>query len=171
MIIRDACNADVAGIAEIYNHAVRYTTAVWNETVVDVANRQRWLKDKQSAGYPVLVAVDRDVVLGYATYGQFRPFDGYRHTVEDSIYVHPASQGRGVGSALLGELIARADRDGMHVMVAAIEARNTASIGLHSRHGFTHVGRLPEVGFKHDSWLDLIVMQRMINQDKTGTRV
>ena len=87
MEIRDAGPADVDGIAAIYNDAVANTTAIWNETIVDAVNRRAWLADRQRAGYPVIVAIDEGGVLGYASFGDWRAFDGYRHTVEHSVYV------------------------------------------------------------------------------------
>ncbi|HEY9345874.1 MAG TPA: GNAT family N-acetyltransferase, partial [Inquilinus sp.] len=89
MRIRDAEAGDVAGILEIYNDAVLHTTAIWNETVVDSASRAAWLAERRRLGHPVLVAVDDDGrVAGYASFGDWRAWDGYRHTVEHSVYVH-----------------------------------------------------------------------------------
>src|SRR5690606_10878340 len=128
--IRDAQAVDLATITAIYNHAVENTTAIWNEDTVDVADRAEWLAARTGQGYPVLVAVDGQGVLGYAPFGAGRPHSGYRHTVELSVYVHPDQQGRGIGSALMTALIARARERGTHVMVAAVESGNTASIRL-----------------------------------------
>lgn len=90
MIIRAAVESDAEIIAEIYNDAVLNTTAIWNENRIDVANRITWINSRQQAGFPVIVATDDndDTVLGYASYGDWRPWDGYRHTVEHSVYVH-----------------------------------------------------------------------------------
>ncbi len=154
--VRDAEAGDAAGIAAIYNHAVTNTTAIWNETTVDAANRAAWMAERRRQGYPVLVAVDAgQQVLGYASFGDWRAFDGYRHTVEHSVYVHPEAQGRGIGQALMTELIARARTLGKHAMVAAIEAGNAGSLKLHQRLGFEPAGLLPEVGTKFGRWLDL----------------
>ena len=162
-IIRDASGADAAGIAPIYNQAVLETTAVWNETPSDLVGRARWLADRLGAGYPVLVAESAGRVVGYASFGDFRPFDGYRQTVEDSVYVDPSVQGKGVGRALLDGLIRRAEAMGKHVMVAGIEAGNAASIALHAAAGFAEVGRMPQVGGKFGRWLDLVFMQRVLD--------
>lgn len=159
MIIRDAGLADVPGIAAIYNDAVEHSVAIWNEATVDLDNRREWMQERQRRGFPVLVAVEEDRVLGYASYGDWRPFDGYRHTVEHSVYILPAEQGRGVGRALMEALIARARSAGLHVMVAAIEADNIGSVALHEKLGFKHAGRLHQVGTKFGRWLDLDFMQ------------
>ena len=160
MHIRDAAQDDIAGITAIYNDAVAHSTAIWNETTVDTANRLAWLADRQRAGYPVLVAVDPDgEVLGYASFGDWRAFDGYRHTVEHSVYVRGDRRGHGIGRALLVALIERARDIGKHVMVAGIEAGNTPSIRLHESLGFATTGLLRQVGAKFGTWLDLAFLQ------------
>jgi L-amino acid N-acyltransferase YncA len=158
--IREANRDDILGILAIYNDAVANTTAIWNEVEVDADNRSAWLADRQRAGYPVLVAVDKDeAVLGYATFGDWRAWDGYRHTVEHSVYVHKHRRGAGIGKALMVALIQRARSLGKHVMVAGIEAENEVSIGLHQKLGFEYVGRLKQVGTKFGQWLDLAFLQ------------
>ncbi|MGI6245305.1 MAG: GNAT family N-acetyltransferase [Pseudochelatococcus sp.] len=160
MEIRDAGTADIEGITAIYNDAIEHTTAIWNERKIDAANRLTWLTDRQRAGYPVLVAVDDSGgVLGCASFGDWRAWDGYRHTVEHSIYVRADQRGNGIGKALMTALIERAKSIGKHVMVAGIEAGNTGSIRLHERLGFKHVGHLKEVGTKFGAWLDLAFLQ------------
>lgn len=155
-MLRDACPADIPRITSIYNHAVLHTTAIWNETVVDEANRLAWLQERQKAGYPVLVAVSPEgEVAGYATFGPWRAFDGYRHTVEHSVYVHPEAQRQGVGLTLMKALIEQARAQGKHVMVAGIDAQNTGSVALHQQLGFDATGVMKEVGCKFGRWLDL----------------
>lgn len=172
MRIRDAEDGDIEGIVEIYNDAVRNTTAIWNESVTDAAGRAAWLADKRAAGYPVLVAVGEGAggvgrVLGYATFGDWRAWDGYRHTVEHSVYVRDDSRGAGVGGALLHTLIDRARDMGKHAMVAGVEAGNTASIALHRKFGFTEAGLLREVGCKFGRWLDLAFLQLTLDARRT----
>lgn len=160
MLIRDATIDDAQGIMLIYNDAVEHTTAIWNETLVDEANRQSWLLERQGRGYPVLVAVDdADAVLGYTSFGDWRAFDGYRHTVEHSVYVRDDRRGEGLGRLLMTTLIDRARKLNKHVMIAAIEAGNRESIALHLKLGFTQTGLMPEVGTKFGRWLDLAYLQ------------
>lgn len=160
MNIRDAGRNDIQGITAIYNDAVEHTTAIWNDTKIDEANRVAWLADRQRAGYPVLVAVDDDGgVLGYASFGDWRAWDGYRHTIEHSVYVRSDQRGNGIGKALMVALIERARAIGKHVMVAGIEAKNHGSLRLHEKLGFEHVGLLKQVGMKFGSWLDLAFLQ------------
>lgn len=164
MQVRDAAPEHVDGIVAIYNDAVATTTAIWNETPVDAANRRAWLADRERAGYPVLVALDEaGTVLGYASFGDFRAFDGYRHTVEHSVYVRADRRGAGIGKALMQALIARARTLGKHVMVAGIEAGNAGSIALHERLGFARVGLMPQVGTKFGRWLDLALLQLVLD--------
>ncbi|HWV08442.1 N-acetyltransferase family protein [Pseudomonas sp.] len=161
--IADATPADLPGILAIYNDAVLNTTAIWNETEVDLANRQGWLNDREAAGFPVLVArTPEGEVLGYASYGTWRSIEGFRHTVEHSVYVRSDQRGQGLGPALMQALVARARRAGLHVMVAAIEAENQASIRLHERLGFVTTGQMPQVGRKFGRWLDLTFMQLIL---------
>lgn len=165
MQIRDASEQDIEGILVIYNHAVTRTTAIWNERLVDLDNRLAWLADRQRAGYPVLVAARPDgQVAGYASFGDWRPFDGYRHTVEHSVYVAPDAQGAGLGKALMLALIERARALGKHVMVAGIDASNHGSIRLHEGLGFQQVGLMPQVGTKFGRWLDLAFLQLLLDQ-------
>lgn len=166
MRIRDATVGDAKGIMTIYNDAVLNTTAIWNEALVDTANREKWMADRQGMGYPVLVAVDaQQHVLGYASFGDWRAFDGYRHTVEHSVYVHQGHRGSGIGRLLMQALIERAQVLGKHVMVAAIESGNAQSIRLHQQLGFETTGQMPEVGTKFGRWLDLTWMQLRLNSD------
>ncbi|WDY55865.1 GNAT family N-acetyltransferase [Pseudomonas sp. PSKL.D1] len=160
MKIINATGDHIAGITAIYNDAVENSTAIWNDAKVDTNNRRAWLADRARAGYPVLVAIDTgNNVLGYASFGDWRAWDGYRHTVEHSIYVRADQRGNGIGKHLLSALVDRARSIGKHVMVAGIEAENLASIRLHERLGFEHAGKLREVGVKFGTWLDLTFLQ------------
>jgi len=162
MTIIDATEAHLPGILAIYNDAVAHTTAIWNEVLVDLENRRSWWQARIGQGYPVLVAVEGEEVLGYASFGDWRAFDGYKYTVEHSVYVAEAARGRGIGFQLMEVLIERARALNKHVLVAGIEAGNEASIRLHERLGFERVGLMPEVGTKFGRWLDLAFMQLIL---------
>lgn len=162
-MIRDATEHDLPAIRDIYNDAVLNTTAIWNEQLVDLANRQAWFSARQAQRYPILVAVENHEVTGYATFGDWRPFEGYRYSVEHSVYVRNDQRGKGLGPRLMQTLIERARAGGKHVMVAAIESGNQASLRLHERLGFSTTGQMPQVGIKFGRWLDLTFMQLTLN--------
>jgi phosphinothricin acetyltransferase len=166
--IRDAAERDIEAITAIYNDAVLHTTAIWNDTTVDPANRRVWLAERRRQNYPVLVAVTpNDKVLGYASFGDWRSFDGFRHTVENSVYIGVESRGAGIGEALMRVLIARARSLGKHAMVAGIEANNQASMRLHEKLGFSKAAFFPEVGVKFGQWLDLVFLHFKLDARKT----
>ncbi|MDR6678286.1 GNAT family N-acetyltransferase [Pseudomonas oryzihabitans] len=165
LIVRDATPADLPAVLAIYNDAVANTTAIWNDNLVDLANRQAWFDLRAGQGYPILVAENASgEVVGYSSFGDWRPFDGFRHTVEHSVYVRNDQRGQGIGPRLMTVLIERARACDKHVMVAAIESGNLASIRLHERLGFLTTGQMPQVGTKFGRWLDLTFMQLMLEQ-------
>ncbi|MDH1054934.1 GNAT family N-acetyltransferase [Aquipseudomonas alcaligenes] len=169
MIIRDAAEADLPALRDIFNDAVLNTTAIWMDNVVDLANRQVWFAARAQQGYPILVAENADgEVVGYASFGDWRPFDGFCHTVEHSVYIRADQRGKGLGPQLLTALIERAKACDKHVMVAAIESGNAASIGLHERLGFTTTGQMPQVGRKFGRWLDLTFMQLILTPERSA---
>ena len=163
MDVRDATEADLPAILAIINEATLNTTAVWGITPTTLDARRAWWRERAEAGFPVLVASEGDKVLGFASYGTFRPWEGYKHTVEHSVYVDATARGKGVGRVLLAALIDHATVNGKHVMVAGIDASNGVSIRLHEALGFTAAGTLIQVGRKFDRWLDLLFMQRMLS--------
>ncbi|MCR4283556.1 MAG: GNAT family N-acetyltransferase [Bauldia sp.] len=162
VIVRPAEVADLPAILAIYNDAVANTTAIWNDAEVDLANRQTWLEGRRKQDYPVLVAEEDGAVVGYGSFGDFRAFDGYRFSVEHSVYVAEGSRRQGVASALIEALAARASDLGKRVMIGGIAGDNVASLRLHAKLGFTETGRMPEVGFKFGRWLDLVFMQKRL---------
>lgn len=162
MIIRPSTLADVGPAQAIYAHHVRTGTASFELVPPDVdemARRRALLVDK---GLPWLVAADADgSLLGYAYAGPYRTRPAYDWTLEDSIYIRPDAQGRGVGKALLSRLIAECQDLGYRQMVAVIgDSANAGSIGLHRACGFCDVGVLKAVGWKFGRWIDSVLMQR-----------
>ena len=161
-MIRAAAEADLPAILAIYNDAVLNTTAIWNETPVDLDNRRAWMLARASSGFPVFVAEEAGRVLGYGSFGDFRPFEGYRVTVEHSLYLDAPARGRGLGKSLLAALIEEARRLGKRAMIGGIDGANGASIALHRKFDFVEVGRLPAVGTKFGRPLDLVLMQKTL---------
>jgi phosphinothricin acetyltransferase len=163
--LRDAAEEDLAAVTAIYAHHVRTGTATFEIDAPDTAEIARRWREVAARGLPYLVAVVDGEVVGYAYAAPYRPRPAYRYTVEDSVYVHDAARGRGVGRALLAALIEAADRVGARQMVAVIgDAANEPSIRLHAALGFEHVGVLSNVGNKFNRWLDVVLMQRALGQ-------
>jgi phosphinothricin acetyltransferase len=160
--ISAAARAQLPEILAIYNEVIRNTTAVYSDEEVTLANREAWFDAKAALGFPVLVATDDSGVLGFATFGEFRAWPCYRHSVEHSVHVRADCRGRGIGRALVLALLERAAGMQKHVMIGGIDADNTVSIRLHQSLGFTEAGHFPEVGFKFGRWLDLKFLQRLI---------
>jgi L-amino acid N-acyltransferase YncA len=160
--IGDATEADLAGLVEIYNEVIATSTAVYSTDPVTVAERRDWWRARVRQGYPVLVARDARGVCGFATFGDFRAWPGYRFTVEHTVHVRADGRSRGLGTHLVQALFPRAAALGKHVMIAGVDAANAASIRFHERLGFTQSGRLREVGYKFDRWLDLVFLQRLL---------
>lgn len=154
-----SCNYAEHGeaIRSILNHAIAHTTARWEESPWSSEAMQAWFNTKTDAGAPVLGVIGpTGDLLGYGTYGQFRPFAGYKHTMEHSIYVRHDARGRGVGKLLLERLIEKAKAAQCKVLIAAIDGANLASMRLHEKMGFQRSGLIPSAGVKFGSWLDLV---------------
>lgn len=158
MILREAEPGDLEAIAAILNAEIRHGTASWTETPKTVADMARWLEERRAGGFPVIVAEEGGQVAGYASYGPFRAGEGYRETVEHSVYVGRGARGRGIARLLMERLIARARAAGLHRMVGGVSADQHASLELHRRMGFAEQGRLAEVGIKRGRRLDLVLM-------------
>jgi L-amino acid N-acyltransferase YncA len=157
--VRDATREDLPEILSIYNEVIRNSTAVYSEAEFTPARGDTWYQAKAEQGFPFIVAqADRDIV-GFGTFGEFRGWPCYRHTVEHSVHIRSDRRGLGLGRMLVIELIARAKAMQKHVMIAGIDADNAISIGLHRNLGFRQVGHLHEVGFKFGRWLDLVFLE------------
>jgi L-amino acid N-acyltransferase len=161
-MVRDAVVTDLPALLEIYNDVIASSTAVYSDTLVTLADREAWWTTRTGLGYPVLVAIADDGVAGFASFGDFRTWPGYRFSVEHTVHVRHDRRGQGVGSALMAPLIDRAAGLGKHVIIGGIDADNAASLRFHERLGFERVAHFREVGFKFGRWLDLVFMQRFL---------
>lgn len=164
MLIRACQEGDLPAIAAIYGEAVRTGTSsfeLYPPSPAEMVERWRALAD---GGYPYLVAeADDGSPVGYAYAGAYRARPAYRSSVENSVYVAPRAHGRGVGRRLLDALIDEAAARSYRQMIAVIgDSQNVASIRLHAAAGFTPVGTLKYVGWKHGRWLDTVLMQRRL---------
>jgi phosphinothricin acetyltransferase len=161
--IRDAREADLAALLAIYNDAVLTTTAVYDYKPRSAEQQAAWFRAKREQNLPVLVAEEGNTVVGFASYGPFRPWPAYLHSVENSLYVAPDRRA-GIGSLLLPALIRRAADRGLHTMIAGIDATNETSLRLHAKFGFERVAQFREVGWKFERWLDLAFLQLMLGK-------
>jgi phosphinothricin acetyltransferase len=162
LTVRDSTDADIPAITRIYAHWVRYGLASFELDPPDEAEMARRRLAIRAAGYPYLVLVDSGAkVLGYAYAGPFRTRPAFRFSCEDSIYVAADCMGAGAGRALLSALLERCETLGFRIMVAVIgDSGNAPSIGLHAALGFQNAGLLPAIGWKHDRWVDSVLMVR-----------
>ncbi|MFF3348163.1 GNAT family N-acetyltransferase [Streptomyces sp. NPDC002779] len=161
--VRAARPEDTEAVVAIRNHAVEHSTALWTQVPHSPAEGRAWFADHLDRG-SALVAEVAGEIAGYASYAPWRALEGYRHTVEDSVYVRDGHQGLGIGGSLLTALIATARATGQHSMIAAIESGNGTSIRLHEHRGFVHVGTLKEAGTKFGRWFDLTLMQLRLGE-------
>lgn len=159
MKIRLATLKDIPEILEIINYEIENSTVVYDYTKRSLEKQLQWFAAKKESGMPVLVVEKENKILGFGTFGIYRPWDAYKFSVEHSIYVSNSSREIGVGKALMEELIFLAKKEGYHTMIAGIDAENKGSYLFHEKFGFKEVGRFNEVGYKFDRWLDLIFMQ------------
>jgi L-amino acid N-acyltransferase YncA len=165
ILVRPSQDADLPSIHAIYSHAVINGTASWElqpPTFADMAARHAALLE---AGFPFLVAEHDGRVAGYCYASAYRPRAAYKATVEDSIYIHPDAQGRGVGKALLGQLLEVCEAMGFRQMISIIGdgyGNSASSLKLHERFGFEVIGIARAVGFKHGRWLDQVLMQKSL---------
>ena len=168
--LRPATAADVAAIAAIYRPAVLHGTASFELEPPDEAEMLRRFTGIGDAGYPFFVATLDDRIVGYAYASAYRARPAYRFTVENSVYIAPEAQGKGVGTLLLKALVAACTAKGYRLMVAVIgDSRNQASITLHRNAGFTFCGTIHSVGYKFGRWLDSVIMERPLGEGDAST--
>ena len=161
--LRTATTDDIPALQNIYAHHVLHGTGTFETEPPNVGVMQDRFSEITRSGYPYLVAETDEGVFGFGYLGPFRTRPAYRHTVEDSIYLHPDKRGQGVGSKLLVALINEAKQKGFTQMIALIgDSANRASVSLHARCGFESTGTMRQDGFKFDRWLDVVIMQRSL---------
>lgn len=152
-----------AAILDILNDAIVHSTALYDYKPRQMQNMVTWFEAKRAGNFPVLGIEDaQGTLLAFGSYGAFRAFPAYKYTVEHSVYVHKGQRGKGLGPHIMQAVIEAAKAQQVHAMVGAIDASNAASIALHERLGFKHVGTLPQVGFKFGRWLDLAFYQLLL---------
>ena len=161
VVVRLAALDDAEAIQRIYNHEVEHTTHTFDLVPRTLEEQQAWLQDRSGA-LGVLVAEIDGQVVGFSSLSEYRPRAAYRTSVESSVYVNETMRGRGVGRRLLHDLVDLAKASGFHTMVARIAGEHEASVKLHESVGFATVGTEREVGRKFGSWLNVVVMQRML---------
>jgi L-amino acid N-acyltransferase YncA len=163
IVVRDANEADMTAVQRIYAHHVLHGLATFEEIPPSVHEIMSRRISVLAADLPYLVAEHDGEVVGYSYATSFRARSGYRYTIEDSVYVADGLGGKGIGSALLEELISRCERGPWRQMIAVIgDSGNTASIAVHRRFGFQHAGLLPSSGLKLGRWVDVVLMQRAL---------
>jgi L-amino acid N-acyltransferase len=147
-------------ILEILNEAIENSTAIYDYKARSPESMIGWFKSKEASRYPVVgLESGEGELLGFASYGTFRALPAYKYTVEHSVYVHQAHRGQGLGAQLMREVVARAEAQGVHVLIGGIDASNESSIALHAKLGFVHAGTVKQAGFKFGRWLDLAFYQ------------
>ncbi len=159
--VRRATRDDCPAILEIYNDAVRTTTASYDIEPRTLEHRVAWFDEHQRDDYAILVAEESGGVIGWGSLSRYHDRYGYRFTCENSIYVASSHRGRRIGSLLLEPLIDASRQRGLHSIIAVIDATNEPSIRLHARFGFEKVGHFREVGHKFDRWLDVAYFQKI----------
>lgn len=154
-------------ILKIFNEAIANSTALYEYEPRTLATIQKWFIAKEEKGYPVLGMEDNHSLLGFASYGDFRPWAGFKYSIEHSIYVDSQHRGKGIGKELLKQLILIAQQQNYHVMIGGIDADNYISIQLHQSMGFKHCGSIKQTGFKFGRWLDLELYQLILPTPET----
>ena len=161
--IRLARKTDIPPITDILNHEILHSTAIYDYEPRTVDYQLEWYDQKLKDQMPIIIVEGEGEVLGFGTFGIFRPKVAYRFSVEHSIYVKHTARSKGIGKLLMVELIKLAKKDGYHTMIAGIDALNKGSYEFHQKFGFKEVGRFKEVGYKFNQWLDLIFMELLLD--------
>ncbi|MFS1511250.1 N-acetyltransferase family protein [Chengkuizengella sp. SCS-71B] len=162
MIIRDAVETDLPNILSIYNHAILTTTATFDLEKQTLEQRKEWFSH-YGKKHPIIVACIDDHVAGYCSLSPYRSKAAYNRTVELSVYIDEKYRGKGIAKNLMTEIIQRAKGLGHHVIISGITKGNDASVKMHEQFGFEYIGCFREVGYKFDTWLDVLFYQLIID--------
>lgn len=161
--IRAATRQDVPGILAVYNDAVLHTTATADYEPRSLQSRMDWFEEHTREKYPIFVAVNKSAeILGWSSLSHYHARIGYRFTAEDSVYVAEPARGQGIGKRLVEPLIPAAQELGLHAIIASIAGDNDVSIRLHAKLGFVERGRLKEIIFKFEQWIDVVYMEKVL---------
>lgn len=161
-MIRPARASDAAAIAAFWNPFIRDTAVTFNPVEKSPDDIAAMIRDRQSAGHGLFVAVHQGLIAGFASYAQFRGGAGYARTMEHTIILSPAAQGTGLGRALMTALEDHARAAGIHSLIAGVSAENPAGRAFHAAIGYSEIAIVPQVGFKFGRWMDLILMQKIL---------
>lgn len=158
-MIRFMEEKDLPEVLAIYNDVILTSKAVYRYEIQSLDEKKQWFLEHQAAGNPLLVFEEDGVVAGFANYSQFRPYPGYKHTMEHSVYVHKDHYQKGIASKLMHQLIDIAEKQGVKTLVAGIDGENIGSIKAHEKLGFEYAGTIKNAGYKFGEWLDLVFYQ------------
>ena len=160
--IRAYQTKDTQAILDVINYNILHSTALYDYSIRNYEQQKAILEDKTNKGFPVIVAKLNGELVGFGMYSEFRFREAYKFTVEHSVYVSEKHIGKGIGKALLSELIKLAKAQGLHTMIGVIDSENQDSIAFHEQFGFKTVGIIKESGYKFDRWLDSVFMQLLL---------
>jgi L-amino acid N-acyltransferase len=150
-------------ILVIFNHAILNTTALWEHKARTMDTMKVWFETKANGNFPVVGALDEEgKLIGFASYGTFRPWAAYKYSVEHSVYLRADQHSKGLGKLFMQELIARAKAQGYHTIIGAIDADNKSSIAFHEKLGFEYSGTIKQAGYKFGRWLDFVFYQLIL---------
>ena len=153
---------DTPGILDIINHNILHSTALYDYKARTLENQTAIFDDKLQKGFPIIVATQGDILVGFGYYSEFRFREAYKYTVEHSVYVHPNNVGKGIGKLILQNLLDLAKAQNLHTMIGVIDSENQGSIDFHEKFGFEIVGKIKDSGYKFDRWLHSVFMQKML---------
>ncbi len=153
---------DTQAILEIINYNILHSTALYDYEPRTLENQIAIFDDKLKKGFPIIVATENDILVGFGYYSEFRFREAYKFTVEHSVYAHPNHIGKGIGKLILKNLIDLAKAQKLHTMIGVIDSENQSSIDFHKKFGFEIAGTIKDSGFKFDRWLHSVFVQKML---------